>query len=55
MQKRMVKCPRDAKVMYSREVCENTFRKGNIRIWCKHCEIFSSDEGETEQRPAQSV
>jgi hypothetical protein len=39
----MVKCPRDSKVMYSRDVCENIFRKNDIRVWCKTCEVFSHD------------
>ena len=49
MAKEMVKCPKDAKVMYSRDVCENVFRKGDIRIWCKTCEVFSNDPSEPEQ------
>ena len=48
--KKMIKCPRDTQVMYSRDVCENTFRKGNIRIWCKTCEVFQEEKREPEQR-----
>ena len=54
MQAKMIKCPKDAQVMYSREVCENVFRKGNIRTWCKTCEIFQDKEGEADQRQAQA-
>ena len=43
MPKDMVKCPRDSKVMYSRDVCENVFRKNDIRVWCKTCEEFNND------------
>ena len=55
MQKDLVKCPKDSKVMYSREVCENVFRKNDIRIWCKTCEVFSKDQTETKQRHVPSV
>ena len=55
MQKDMVECPRDSKVKYSRDVFENVFRKGNIRVWCKTCEVFSNDQTETEQRHVPSV
>ena len=55
MQKDLVKCPKDAKIMYSRDVCENVFRKNDIRIWCKTCEVFSSDPAEQDQSQAQSV
>lgn len=47
----MVKCPKDNKVMYSREVCENVFRKSDIRIWCKTCEVFGVDPAEPDRRP----
>lgn len=40
----MVKCPKDTKIMYQRDVCENIFRKGNLRCWCKNCEIFRDPE-----------
>lgn len=52
MQQEMVECPRDAKVMYSRDVCENVFRKGDIRVWCKTCEVFSKDQAEANQGQA---
>ena len=55
MQKDMVKCPKDSEVMYSREVCETVFRKGDIRIWCKSCEVFSKDQPEPDQRQAPSA
>lgn len=40
MGKSVIKCPKDPQMQYYREVCEKIFRKGNIRNWCKHCEIF---------------
>jgi hypothetical protein len=48
MTKDMVQCPKDSKIMYQRDVCENVFRKGNIRCWCKTCEVFQDEEHETE-------
>jgi hypothetical protein len=36
MTKDMVQCPKDSKIMYQRDVCENVFRKGNIRCWCRN-------------------
>ena len=48
MTKDMVQCPKDSKIMYQRDVCENVFRKGNIRCWCKTCELFRDEEQETE-------
>jgi hypothetical protein len=44
MGKAIVKCPKDPKMQYYREVCKEIFRKGNIRNWCKHCEIFQDKE-----------
>jgi acetyl-CoA carboxylase beta subunit len=44
----MVQCPKDTKIMYQRDVCENIFRKSNIRCWCKTCELFKDEELETE-------
>ena len=55
MRKDLVKCPKDSKVMYSREVCENVFRKNDIRIWCKTCEVFSNDQAEQDPSHAPSV
>jgi len=55
MQKDLVKCPKDSKVMYSREVCENVFRKNDIRIWCKTCEVFNNDQNEPDQPHAPSI
>ena len=48
MTKDMIQCPKDSKIMYQRDVCENVFRKGNIRCWCKTCEAFQDEEHETE-------
>lgn len=48
MTKDMVRCPKDSKIMYQRDVCENIFRKGSIRCWCKTCELFRDEEQETE-------
>ena len=36
----LIKCPKDPKIQYYREVCTEIFRKGNLRKWCKHCEVF---------------
>lgn len=40
MGKSLIKCPKDPKIQYYREVCTEIFRKGNLRKWCKHCEVF---------------
>ena len=48
MTKDMVQCPKDSKIMYQRDVCENVFRKGNIRCWCKTCELFRDEEQDTD-------
>ena len=57
MTKDMVQCPKDSKIMYQRDVCENIFRKGNMRCWCKTCELFKDEDQETEslQRKYQSI
>jgi len=55
VKKDMVECPRDAKILYSRDVCENVFRKGEIRIWCKTCEVFNNDRAQAEQDHAPSA
>jgi hypothetical protein len=41
--------------MYSRDVCENVFRKGDIRVWCKTCEEFSNDHAEPDPRHTSPV
>jgi len=40
MDKSFIKCPKDPKMKYYREVCEDIFRKGDLRSWCKTCEVF---------------
>ena len=55
MTKELVKCPKDTRIMYSREVCEKVFRKGDMRIWCKSCEVFGADPAEPDQRHTSSV
>jgi len=35
-----IKCPKDPEMQYYRKVCKEVFRKGNMRNWCKQCEIF---------------
>ena len=40
MGKSLIKCPKDPKIQYYREVCTEIFRKGNLRKWCKQCEVF---------------
>jgi len=35
-----IKCPKDPEMQYYREVCKEVFRKGNMRNWCKQCEVF---------------
>ncbi len=44
MNKSFVKCPKDPKMKYFREVCEKVFRKGDIRNWCKTCEVFQDQK-----------
>jgi len=45
----MVKCPKDTKIMYQRDVCENVFRKENLRCWCKNCEVFREPGQDTNE------
>ena len=40
MGKLLIKCPRDPRNHYLREVCEEIFRKNDLRYWCKACEAF---------------
>ncbi|MBW2575189.1 MAG: hypothetical protein JRC56_06765 [Deltaproteobacteria bacterium] len=50
MDKTFIKCPEDPKMQYYREVCTEIFRKGDMRNWCKNCEVFQNQEkadGET--------
>ena len=55
MTKEMIQCPEDAQVMYSREVCEKVFRKGNIRVWCKTCEVFGKEQSAPDAHQASAV
>ena len=52
MGKTFITCPKDPKMQYYREVCAETFRKGNMRNWCKNCEVFQDQKkttGESQQ------
>ena len=52
MGKTFIKCPKDPKMQYYREVCTEIFRKGGMRNWCKNCEVFQDQkkaDGETQQ------
>ena len=40
MSKQFVTCPRDPKNKYLKKVCEEIFRKNDLRYWCKSCELF---------------
>jgi hypothetical protein len=44
MSKSLIKCPKDPKMKYYREACEEIFRKGDIRNWCKSCEFFQDQK-----------
>ena len=44
MAEEIIICPKDTEKQYFRSVCEDVFRKGNIRHWCKDCEAFRSTE-----------
>lgn len=39
----LISCPKDQNKHYFRSSCEDIFRKGNIRYWCKDCIIFKSE------------
>ncbi len=47
MGKSFIKCPKDPKMQYYREVCKEIFRKGNMRNWCKACEVFKDQKKST--------
>ncbi len=49
MDKSFVKCPKDPKNQYYRKVCQEVFRKGNIRNWCKSCEVFQPPKKDDEK------
>jgi len=49
MSKTFIKCPKDPKMQYYREVCTEIFRKGDIRNWCKNCEVFQDQEKAGEE------
>ena len=44
MKKAVIKCPKDPKMQYYLEVCTEIFRKGNMRKWCKTCEVFQDQK-----------
>jgi len=44
MDKELIPCPKDPRNQYFPEYCEEIFRKGNIRYWCKECPQFKKDE-----------
>ena len=46
---KMIECPRDTQTKYNRDECENVFRKGDIRVWCKTCEAFGGKGENTAQ------
>jgi hypothetical protein len=43
-----IKCPRDPRLEYYRDICKNVFRKGKARCWCKQCEMIK-DESKPEE------
>jgi hypothetical protein len=43
MSKEFIQCPKDPKNLYYREACEEIFRKGHIRFWCKKCTAFKDN------------
>lgn len=44
MSQSFIKCPKDPKMQYYREVCTEIFRKGNMRSWCKNCDAFQEQK-----------
>lgn len=48
MTEQFVQCPKDPRLEYRREVCENIFRKGDYRSWCHECEKFRAVENSKE-------
>jgi len=44
-----VKCPKDPEMQYDRDVCQEIFRKGDIRNWCKQCEVFQDQKEPADQ------
>ncbi len=44
MSEELVTCPKDPELHYFRKFCEELFRKGNIRSWCKSCTKFQTDK-----------
>ena len=50
MAKTLIKCPKDPHNHYLREVCEEVFRKNDLRYWCKSCELFQEEDKESGAR-----
>ena len=47
MDKTFIQCPKDPKIQYYRDVCKEIFRKGDMRNWCKKCEVFQDYQKKT--------
>lgn len=48
MQDEFVKCPRDPRMEYLRDICENVFRKDTFRTWCQKCQKFEPIDSQTK-------
>ena len=49
MSDKYIRCPKDPKMMYLKDVCENIFRKETYRSWCKSCQNFKSAKSALEK------
>lgn len=48
MAEKFVQCPKDPKMMYLKEICENVFRKNGFRTWCQKCQNFLKAEPQSK-------
>ncbi len=49
MSEELIQCPHDPGNYYFRSVCDDIFRRGGLRRWCRECPHFE------KQPPAHEV
>lgn len=48
MSEKLIQCPKDPRMKYLKDVCENVFRKDEFRSWCKKCQNFAPGSASVE-------
>lgn len=49
MIEKTIHCPKDPDLHYYREICQEIFRKSDMRHWCKQCERFLNEKQQGEE------